>query len=63
MDTYFGASTTKHMAIFIDRCAAGSVAGKACASDQSDSDSNYYTWYAGPADVTGTANHCTKLHC
>ncbi|MFF7447570.1 MULTISPECIES: hypothetical protein [unclassified Streptomyces] len=60
VDTYFG--TRKHMAIFIDRCAAGSVAGRSCASDQYDSDSGNYITYAGPRQVTGSANRCIKLN-
>ncbi|WP_409470910.1 hypothetical protein [Streptomyces sp. HC307] len=62
VDTYFGTSTTKHMAIFIGRCAAGSTPGSACSQDQYTSDSGNYTWYAGPRSVTGTANRCVTLN-
>ncbi|MDO0934664.1 hypothetical protein QQY66_24380 [Streptomyces sp. DG2A-72] len=62
VDTYFGTSTTKHMAIFIGRCAAGSVEGQSCSQDQYTSDSGRYTSYAGPRSVTGAASRCVTLN-
>ncbi|WP_100839609.1 hypothetical protein [Kitasatospora fiedleri] len=62
VDTHFASGVTKYQAVYLWRCVAGTHAGDFCSYDQSDSDDGNFTWYAGPAKVTGTANRCVMVY-
>ncbi|MFI8769237.1 hypothetical protein ACIGN6_30625 [Streptomyces sp. NPDC053792] len=54
VDTYFGSSVLKYMAVDISRCATS-----ACTStDRTQEQSDYFYQYAGPVTITGTDGHC-----
>ncbi|MER8073138.1 hypothetical protein ABTZ59_33250 [Streptomyces sp. NPDC094034] len=61
VDTYWGTGTTKLMVANIWRCTAGTQPGGTCYIDQQSHDDGYYTSYAGPVSVTGTANRCIHV--
>lgn len=54
VDTYFGASVLKFMAVGINRCATSACTSIDRSAEQSD---NFYQ-YAGPVSITGTNGHC-----
>ncbi|MFD6193630.1 hypothetical protein [Streptomyces sp. NPDC060275] len=62
VDTYWGTGTTKNMIASIWKCKAGTVpGGGTCSIDTQDNDNGYYSWYAGPVTVTGTASRCISV--
>ncbi|WP_431681335.1 hypothetical protein [Kitasatospora sp. KL5] len=62
VDTHFASGVTKYQAVYIYRCVAGTKPGDFCDYDRSDKNTGNFTWYAGPAKITGTANRCIMLY-
>ncbi|MER5682243.1 hypothetical protein [Streptomyces sp. NPDC002205] len=62
VDTYWGTGTTKNMIANIWKCKAGTTpGGSTCPIDTQDNDNGYYSSYAGPVTVTGTAPRCISV--
>ncbi|GAA1182567.1 hypothetical protein F4556_001523 [Kitasatospora gansuensis] len=61
IDTYFGSGVSKDMNVVVVKCVAGSAQGSMCDVGDSRIDRGYYSWYAGPVAVTGTASRCVRV--
>ncbi|WP_329108723.1 hypothetical protein OG792_08765 [Micromonospora sp. NBC_01699] len=52
---------SEHMEVFIGKCPTGN-SGNACEPLVFDRDSGNFQYYAGPAQVTGTADRCILVY-